>query len=889
MKRISFFRKLFSHKRVVIHLCILGVIVSIFWFISRYPALIHEGERAYEGTLTERNLGRITKDELMSTHAGRQTLEDSAFVIIAKTSVNWFYTNRVGMSFGILFGGGFLALFSSLSLKKGLFCLRGWKGAFIGLVSGIPLGVCANCVAPIGLSFRKKGVSIETTLASMLSSPMLNIVALYIAFSVFSFDLAFIKVVATFILILIVVPLISVLVPQKAGVDSQVSVGEMIELQETWGHALFFSLRSFLFETVKLIALTLPLMILAGILGGVMAVYIPLELFIRPETNQFVLVVLASVLGTLLPIPMLVDVILVLSLIESGLSRGLAMALLITLPAYSIFSASILWQYVSKRLAVAVFVAVTCIGILGGLTVMGLDYVALRMYPRIYVDILKDTPMVSNGPGSGVSWADYDGDGKLDLLVVGGKKDKNIKLYKNMGNDTFVDVTKDAGIHSPSIVSAGIFGDYDNDGCPDLYLSMASNSTDRIGNRDMLFHNTCKGTFVDVSSSAGMLNTYHATGAAWGDYDNDGYLDVYVTNIGADIGNKTHVIEPNILYHNNGNGTFTNRIDAAGASGNAQCPKKIYDTGKKQEFTLVGETREKLSYQPVWFDYNNDGKLDLFIATDTGVSPLYKNNGDGTFVDVTNDAGLCRFATGMGVAVGDYNRDGYLDLFVTNTGEYFLWKNNGNGTFANVARKLGISRNLLGWGTGFLDLDNDGNIDIYAVNGIVGDAYSRRSITYFDDFLFRNNGDGTFADVTFRSGLYGNEPKTGAAFGDYNNDGFVDVFIVSDAMREKKSSQINRFYKNRGNGNYWITLKLVGIKSNRDGVGATVKLTTQGNAQTQQVISGSSFYSQNSSWLTFGLKDADRVDTINVFWPSGIRQSLSNISSNQKITIVERE
>jgi hypothetical protein len=526
-------------------------------------------------------------------------------------------------------------------------------------------------------------------------------------------------------------------------------------------------------------------------------------------------------------------------------------------------------------------------GIAGGALVMGFDYFLLRIYPRNFENILTETALKGYGPGSAASWADYDGDGKLDLLMVGGRKGTYIKLYKNMGDNTFKDVTDVSDLAVSRVINSGIWGDYDNDGCPDLYLSSASNSNERNGNPDMLFHNTCKGAFVDVTKSAGLQNAFHATGAAWGDYDNDGFLDLYAANYGADIAAKTHAIEPNLLYHNNRNGTFTNVIDAAGVSGNAVCPKKVLQSAGAPGFTYIGGTRPKQSYQPIWFDYNNDGKIDLFIATDSGVSPLYKNNGDGTFSDVTENAGLCRVGTGMGVAVGDINADGNIDLFVTNTGEYHLWKNNGNGTFTDVARKLGISRNLLGWGAGFTDFDNDGNIDIYAVNGIISDPLVRQKFEYYNDVLFQNNGDGTFSDITYRSGIYGNEPKLGAAFGDFDNDGFTDIVVMTDIMREKKSAQINRLYKNKGNNHHWIKVKLIGTRSNKDGFGAAVRVTSNGKTLMQQAISSSSFYSQNSPWLNFGLYTSDKVSEIEVRWPSGTIQKMYDVSADQTLTIIE--
>lgn len=497
-----------------------------------------------------------------------------------------------------------------------------------------------------------------------------------------------------------------------------------------------------------------------------------------------------------------------------------------------------------------------------------------------FKNVLSEAGVEKNGGSTGAAWSDFDGDGQLDLFIFGGV-DGN-RLYKqNKGR--FTDVTEKAGIKLSRASFAGVFGDYDNDGCPDLYISNHA-SQPTVGDNDTLYHNNCDGTFTDVTDKAGIRDSYHGRGAAWADYNGDGLLDIYVANYGLQQGNDYNS-EPNILYRNNGNGTFTNVTEAAGVTGVANCnpgplPQSI------TSLHLVGGPYKE-SYQPIWFDYNNDGRPDLFISTDSGVSPLYRNNGNGTFTDVTKESGLCTLATGMGVTAGDYNNDGWLDLYVTNTGDNFLWKNNGDGTFTESARRLAVNDGLsIGWGAGFLDYDNDGWLDLYTVNGTVSGTLpwnpeiGKKRI----DKLYHSSGGKAFRDVASREGIYGNDDKEAAAFADYNGDGFTDVLVIGSWINPLSQ---HRLYQNQGNGNHWLTVKLRGTTSNRDGIGARITVKSGGLSQIREVVSGSSFISQNSLWQTFGLGRSSKIDSLEVRWPSGQTQRLTNVSANQTLQLTE--
>lgn len=491
----------------------------------------------------------------------------------------------------------------------------------------------------------------------------------------------------------------------------------------------------------------------------------------------------------------------------------------------------------------------------------------------VFTNVLEGSGIKKGAWSRGAAWADYNGDGSLDLFIAGGEDGS--RLYRN-DNGAFTDVTEVSGIDGQEYSWAGMFGDYNNDGCPDLYISSPGDG--------MFYQNNCDGTFQDITAATGIKSGYKGRrrSIAWADYNKDGYLDLYVSNWGFSTGVENYFFEPNFLYRNNGNGTFSDVTEKAGVRGDPHCSNLPSINNSKK---LVGQHKEAL--QPIWFDYDGDGYPDLFVATDVAVNPLYRNNGDGTFKDVTEEAGLCLRGTGMGVTVGDYDNDGDQDIYVTNVGDNYFWQNQGNGTFAQISDKNGTAdETSLGWGTGFLDYDNDMDPDLYVVNGIVprGPRGKRHIGQVRLDKLFENNGRGYFRDVSEKKGIHGNDAKEAAAFGDYNNDGFVDVFVVSSYLEDEA---LHRLYRNKPSKNHWLTLQLIGTKSNRDAVGAKILVKSGGISQMKEVVSGSSFLSQNSLWQTFGLGSFDKADTIEIKWPSGITQTLYNIKANQKIKIAE--
>jgi hypothetical protein len=498
--------------------------------------------------------------------------------------------------------------------------------------------------------------------------------------------------------------------------------------------------------------------------------------------------------------------------------------------------------------------------------------------------------------GSGAAAFDYDGDGWQDLFVVNGTmlegfpkgQEPTSHLYRNKRDGTFEDVSAKAGLALTGWGQAACAGDYDNDGREDLFVTFFG--TNR------LFRNRGDGTFDDVTKRAGLetVRTRWGAGCAFLDYDRNGRLDLFAANyIDLDLGTAP-VPESglcrykglpvacgppglpggkNLLYRNQGDGSFA---DVSAASG---------ITRAHGTYALGVST----------LDFDDDGWVDLYVANDSNPSALYRNNRDGSFTDIGVSAG-CAYSqdgkpqAGMGVAVGDYNRDGRMDIFKTNfAGDTStLYANTGSGLCEDRTFASGVGRNTrwLGWGVSFLDLDLDGWQDLFLVNGHVYPevdqvkteaGYKQRKVVY------RNRGDGRFDDVTEQIGPPVTVPKAGrgAAFADFDNDGDIDVLVnnVHDAPELYRLEQ--RQPRN------WSALRLVGVESNRSAIGARVVLTGGGVSQVSEVRGGGSYYSQNDLRLYFGLGTAKTIDRIEVRWPNGNVEIWTGVEPNRIVTLTE--
>lgn len=512
------------------------------------------------------------------------------------------------------------------------------------------------------------------------------------------------------------------------------------------------------------------------------------------------------------------------------------------------------------------------------------------------------TTQMPEDMGSGAAWIDYDQDGYDDLFVVNEagpmtmtpdqvkKSPAQCELYHNNGNGTFTNVTKKAGIHFQGLGMGVAAGDMDNDGYPDIFISAYG--------KNVFYRNNGNGSFTDATQKAGLGGKKGFwTGASWGDYDKDGYLDLYVCGYvqysqmnkhpssqkenneePPDINPLAFPPERNLLYHNNKNGTFTEVSIQAGVNDPA---------GK--------------SLSASWCDLNNDGWPDLYVANDVGDNALYLNMGNGTFHDVSHPAHVADGRSSMGLAIGDWNNDGEMDLFITH------WLAEPNGFYVNKSdsiRKIADSRQSLrfedeadryglgqvslddvAWGTSFFDYDNDTRLDLLTINGSTNQQPDHPEyLVPMKSRLFWNEGPAKgFAEVTSVSGealSYENVGR-GAAFGDFDNDGDVDVFVVNNG------SKAVLLRNDGGNKNNWLELKLVGTKSNRSAIGARIRIVSGNVSQIREVNNQSSYLSQNSLTQHVGLAKYNKVDTLTIRWPSGLNQQFLNIPVNDRIEITE--
>ena len=490
--------------------------------------------------------------------------------------------------------------------------------------------------------------------------------------------------------------------------------------------------------------------------------------------------------------------------------------------------------------------------------------------------------------GPGCAFFDYDNDGWLDLLFVNGMdwpghahERSAMKLYRNNRNGTFTEVTKAAGLDIEMYGIGAAVGDYDNDGNADLFVTCYGQCR--------LFHNNGNGTFTEATKSAG-LEGYRglSTSAMWFDYDRDGHLDLLVANYvrwspEADIycsldGHSKSYCTPEAypgatcwLFRNRGDGTFEDVTGKAGLND---------ATSKSLGVTLI--------------DYDQDGWPDVFIANDTQPNKLYHNNGNGTFTEraveagvAFSDDGLAR--AGMGADAADYDNSGMPGLVVTNFSDQMigLYRNQGQGYFADQAPQSPVglaSRLTLGFGCFFFDADLDGLLDLLVVNGHIDESITsmESSIRYAEPpHLFHNEGDGKFREITSQVGGSFATPKVGrgAAYGDYDNDGDLDVVLTTN-------NGAAYLYRNDC-GNHSIRFRTVGTRSNRDGIGANVRIWTPQGSRWLVVKSGSSYLSQSDRSVTFGLGSENAVEKVEIEWPSGVKQELGRLEAGRTYVVEE--
>jgi len=491
--------------------------------------------------------------------------------------------------------------------------------------------------------------------------------------------------------------------------------------------------------------------------------------------------------------------------------------------------------------------------------------------------------------GPGCAFIDYDHDGWPDILLLNGENwpghpgpVSTMKLYHNNHDGTFTDVTRRAGLAVAMFGMGVAVGDYDNDGFDDLFVTAVGQSH--------LFHNNGNGTFTDVTKSAGLWGPDEfSTSAAWVDYDRDGKLDLVVGNYvqwsekgdlycTLDGAHKSYCTPESYkgasarLWHNLGGGKFEDASHKA----------KFYDPTSKTLGVMV-------------FDYNNDGWPDLLLANDTQPTKLYLNKQDGTFEERAIPAGIAFSEdgvarAGMGVDAADYDRSGHASIIITNFANQMLslYHNEGNGLFVDEAPRSEVGRATLvtlGFGCFFFDYDNDGWPDIFVADGHIEDAIERiqKRVKYAEPpHVFRNLGGGKFEEVTASLGEAFASPKVarGTAYADINNDGSLDILMTTNGGPAY-------LFRSEGGTNRSLRIKLAGTKSNRDGIGAVVRVASGKDRQWQMLHSGASYLSQNELVLTFGLGTATKADTVEIEWPSGQKDKLESVAAGQTVTAQE--
>lgn len=507
-------------------------------------------------------------------------------------------------------------------------------------------------------------------------------------------------------------------------------------------------------------------------------------------------------------------------------------------------------------------------------------------------DDAVDAGLTGPVPGCGASWGDVDGDRDDDLYVAGCGQDDDA-LYRNDGGGSFENIIDQSGIHQSGHTAMGLWGDMDNDGDQDLFIVRGgdiSSGIDNPGEPGSLYRNNGDGTFVDVTDVSGIAYRAHSSSASWGDYNNDSFLDLHISNYG--VGEVTddslmHRSEQDILYRNNGDSTFTDVTETAGVGGYIGVADRTNIPTKNDPPVYSG-----MSFQSVWFDYDQDGLLDLFVATDKGVSPLYRNLGDGRFEDVTQKTGLYIAGTGMGVAVGDIDRTGCPGLYVTNFFQHYLWRNRCDGTFEEVAIQRSIQDTGVGWGVTMTDWDNNGALDLFVANTALSPvmqgpeiekAAKRPNVAAF----YRNDGN-TLELATEQIGFDGPGKHMALAQSDYNNDGYSDLYLVNVDPNFYRFR--NSLFTNVGSHkNNWLGVSLVGTRSNRDGIGAVVTVIAGDASQSAVLTAGSSFQSQHSKVLLFGLGENGSYDRIHVRWSGGATQTVEGGSDVNRVISIRQE
>ncbi len=894
-------------KKRVVGLVLLVAILAVFLSLNRFPKLdtVREDLDAVMAPRVECFQGFCIEDD--STFLSRWWSFSTTYLRLV----------AVGMVFAFTVAG----------LTEGfLFPERGRRDTFLsgsrlsrtlkGLAVGPVMNLCSACIVPVAASFRRRGVGIEGAISMVQGSSTLNLPALIMVAFVFTPLLGFSRLLLSIVAALALGPLVAMVVNRRRG-GSNTEVPQVDIPAERddrpWAPVLREAFLDWARSSLGFLVRMGPIMIVAGFASGLVIQFIDPDSVSTYLGNDVPGILLAATLGVLINVPLLFEIPLVALLLLLGMGVAPAAALLFTAAAGGPVTFWGLAGTMPKRAIATLAASTWAIGVVGGLGLLAYDLLASEHVAGLAIERVEAAidPRVESGDtlfidrsrvagidfehssypgeffaiGGGVVVLDYDNDGFHDVYVsnsVGSNA-----LYRNDGDGTFTDMAAAAGVDDPAgRGNGGCAADYDNDGDSDLYVTNYG--------RSRLFHNNGDGTFADVSASA--IGDHEVekryTGCAWGDYDQDGHLDLIVVS---HVSENADIVTSRAfylglaglsLYHNERNGTFENVTHLLGDTavrpidGNAG---NIFGAG----------------FQPGWLDFDNDGDVDLYVVNDVGreVHPnvLWRNDGAGPgdewkFADVSMALGAQARMDGMGLAVGDYDLDGSLDMFMTNINDNVLLRNKGNGTgFSNATDDTGVGTGKIGlkirisWGTFFFDYDNDGDEDLYVVSGYLGEDLQPANPLHQPNLLLRNERNGTFLDISSASGTDDPGVGRGAAFLDYDNDGCLDILLAN-------YGQAARLLRNRcDSGNHWLIVNVEGTAGNRDGVGARITVTTGDATQIREVSAGGSQMGQNMLGAHFGLGPAENVDSVTVRWPGGKTQTLFDVPANQRIDIVEND
>ena len=945
-------------KKRGVGLALLLVILILFFSFNRFPKLDAVGgdldavtspdHQCFQGFCIEREPGSDFYSEWW------------------RFSATYFRLVSVGMIFAFSVAG--LAEAFLIPPRQGKDVLS--KGVFRRTVQGAALGpvlnLCSACIVPVSSAFRKRGGGIDGAIAMVQGSATMNIPALTMVFFIFTPLLGISRLLLAIIGALFMGPIVLMISREDKGhaPDEQTfTLSRGLEEASSWRPAMTEAFQDWAKISLGYVVRLGPIMIVAGFISGLVIQWLSPETVSNYLGNDVLGVGAAATFGILINVPLLFEIPLVVLLLTLGMGTAPAATLLFTAAAGGPMTFWGLAKIMPKR-AIAAFVTATWIlGATGGLAVLAIganiwddndlkigtsttsesfvngrsahsrnDPVASRStvvpgQQTHFIDVTRKAGVDFHhnradsfiNIGGGTATGDYNGDGLLDIYVTNSAGSNS--LYRNNGDGTFTDVALAAGVDDPGGVGNGAgWGDYDNDGDLDLFVANFGTSK--------LFQNSADGSFTDVTSQAGVSDPdleHRSTGITWGDYDMDGYLDLLVVRWVYETDQSVLVtrdfkaaVRPLALYHNNGDETFTDVVSILGFP--HHYPSNVNGAG----------------FKPSFVDYDNDGDPDIYVVNDFGElnypNVLWRNDGPNKsggwlFTDVSASSGTDQSIFGMGLAVGDYDNDGDLDFYMTDMGDSEFLENQGDGTFTNVTSRTGTGRgkipgdapwplagntrrsdlpmmnnfpdlsfqdvlneslpdSSIGWGSVFSDFNNNGLLDLYYVAGPLDDDpsdYSQRQT----NALFSNNGDGSFLDISSDSGVDDPGVGRGVASADFNNDGLSDLFVVNVGDLSGRPGIAKLFQNVSDTTNHWLRIKLVGTNSNRDAIGARIRITSGGVTQIREMGSSQSHMSHSVVPVHFGLGSNIKVDLVEIRWPSGGLQTLSNVPADQILTVTE--